>query len=299
MTKIIKETAKDPTLLQLKECILQGYIPATKKLPLKPYKNIFKELTISDEGLILKQHQIILPQSLWKKAFEKAHQGSHPGVSSMKRRLRSHFWFPNLNQTIEEGVKKCQDCQMFTIKYTKEPITSLPTPKHPWKEVSIDLFGPMPNNKHVLVVQDMLSRFPAAKIVPSTAAKPVIGALDQIYTDFGTPETHRSDNGPPFNSTAFADYSNAKAINHQRIYPYHPQANPVETFMKPLGKALKITHHHRQDPNNALNTLLTNYRSTPHSATGETPASMLFRHQYHHDLPLIATNTDTSITNTV
>ena len=34
MTKIIKETAKDPTLLQLKECTLQQYIPTTKKPPL-------------------------------------------------------------------------------------------------------------------------------------------------------------------------------------------------------------------------------------------------------------------------
>ena len=76
-----------------------------------------------------------------------------------------------------------------------------------WENVNIDLFGPMPDNKHVLVVTDSMSRFPAAKIVPSTAATPVLKALGGIYTDFGQPKSHRTDNGPPFDSEAFKDFS--------------------------------------------------------------------------------------------
>ena len=42
----------------------------------------------------------------------------------------------------------------------------------------------MPNKAHVLVVQLMLTPFPAAKIVLSTATKPVLGALNQIYSEY-------------------------------------------------------------------------------------------------------------------
>ena len=92
----------------------------------------------------------------------------------------------------------------------------------------------------------MLTRFPAAEIVNSTSGEPVLKSLDNIHSNFGIPTSHRTDNGPPFNSQKFTDFSNSKGIIHNKVYPYHPQANPVETFMKPLGKAMKIAHYQNQ-----------------------------------------------------
>ena len=126
-------------------------------------------------------------------------------------------------------------------------------------EHSIDLFGPMPDSRHVLVATASVSRFPAAKLVPDTSAKSVIKSLDQIYNDYGQPTSHRSDNGPPFDSAAFTKYSIDNGISHIKTFPYHPQANNTETFMNPLGKTMKIAHHHRKDKQEALNKLLENY----------------------------------------
>ena len=72
---------------------------------------------------------------------------------------------------------------MFSNKTTKEPIQLVHTSNHPWDNISVDLFGPIPNTKHVLVVQDMFTRSPAAKIVNSTSADLVVKALDDIYTN--------------------------------------------------------------------------------------------------------------------
>ena len=109
--------------------------------------------------------------------------------------------------------------------------------------MSIDLFGPMPDKKHVVVIQDLSTRFPAAKIVPSTGGSHFIPAIKDIYVDFGYPDTHRTDNGPPFNSQEFNEFSRSHGIKHWKVFPYHPQANPVETLMKPLGKAMKIANY--------------------------------------------------------
>nr|XP_039253147.1 uncharacterized protein K02A2.6-like [Styela clava] len=133
-------------------------------------------------------------------------------------------------------------CQQFTNKTTKQPLKSIIPSRSAWEEVSIDLFGPMPDHKHVVVIQDMKTQFPNAKIVNSTAARHVIPAIEETYTYYGQPNTHRTDNGPPFNSREFKEFSDRRGITHQTSYPYHPQANPVETLMKPLGKAMKIAH---------------------------------------------------------
>ena len=47
--------------------------------------------------------------------------------------------------------------------------------------------------------------------------------------------------------------------------------------MRPLGKTMKIAHAVGTNENDALKMLLNNYRNTPHSSTGISPSSMLFR----------------------
>ena len=150
LPRIIQATKEDHNLQRLSSFIFKGYLPK-RDTELNPYRQIFNELNISDDGLILKEERIILPSSLWTEAIEKAHQGGHPGMSSLKRRLRSHFWFPKLNECVENKVKSCPSCQLFSDKTTKEPIAPQQMPNGPWEDINLNLFGPMPNHKHVLV----------------------------------------------------------------------------------------------------------------------------------------------------
>ena len=73
---------------------------------------------------------------------------------------------------------------------------------------------------------------------------------------------------------AFANESN---IELQKIAPQRPSSNPAETFMWPLGQAMKIAHMNKNSEKETLNQLLNNYGDTPHTATGLPPAAMLFR----------------------
>ena len=135
----------------------------------------------------------------------------------------------------------------------------------------------MPKDEHILLVRDNLSRYPAAEIVKSTAAKDVIPALDKIYSDFGNPLSHKTDNGPPFNSETFKNYSRENNIEHKRTPPLHPQSNEAECTMKPLGKAMKLAHHNKADKKQELNRFLKQYRATPHPSTGFAPGDIMFR----------------------
>ena len=127
----------------------QGYIPKGDTKDWQLYRNIFDSIMIADTGLVLKGEQIILPETLWQLAIDKAHQGGHPGTTRMKTRVRSHFWIPQLNNLVEQKVKSFGTCQLFTGKVTKEPISLQRTTGVGWAEVSVDLFGPLPDKKNM------------------------------------------------------------------------------------------------------------------------------------------------------
>ena len=196
---------------------------------------------------------------------------------------------------MEDFVRDCKECSIFTNKATHDLIHPHQANQKIWDRVHVDLFGPMPDSRHILVATDNVSRFPAAEIVSGTSATPVLKALDKIYTNFGHPSSHRTDNGPPFDSRAFEDYSTEKGITHIKTFPYHPQANPAETFMKPLGKAMKIAYHKQADKQQALNQLLTSYRATPHSATGLSPGDIMMRGGYQTEFPAKGPITDKQV----
>ena len=82
---------------------------------------------------------------------------------------------------VEEYANSCLDCCTNVDKKTKQPIKPHKVPSRNWEKVSVDLYGPMPSSHHIVVVQDLSSRFPAAKLVSSTSADKVIPALAEIY----------------------------------------------------------------------------------------------------------------------
>ena len=272
--KLVLETEKDRTLQTLKRSIRRGYIRKSET-DLKPYKDLIQEMTITSEGLIMKGDKIILPEKLIHTALKKAHQGGHPGITNLKRRVRSHFFWPTLSKDVKEMVNNCKHCAMFTEKNRKTNLTPHNLKDvNCWERLSIDLFGPLPNNKSVLVAQDMVSKFPVAKMMNRTDAENVTKVLEDFYTSYGITLINRTDNGPPFNSQKFKYFLEAKGIAHEMAHPYHPNSNYVEKFMKNLGKCLKVALQEGRDLERAMNEFLRTYRATPHTATEISPGDM-------------------------
>ena len=238
------------------------------------------EITVTGNGILLKGARLILPKSLCNQAIELAHRGAHPGRSGLARRLRYHFFFHDMQKMIEEFVVRCEHCNLFVDKKTNEPIKHHILPENNWDTVAVDLFGPMPSSNHVVVVTDLLSRYPAAKLVKSTKADQVIPALGEIYDTYGNPKVQISDNGPPFDSKRMDNFADKREIQLRKNPPLHPSSNPAENFMRPLGKAMKIGSRTGAAEKESIRSLLLSYRQTPHPSTGISPASMMFRDGY-------------------
>ena len=162
LARIAKCTTDDPTLHNLREIIQKGqtWISKGSGVKLLKFSKILPTITITGNGILLKDDRIILPESLHLEAIQLAHQGSHPGETGIQRRLRYHFFFHELNEKVHSHISPCKDCQIFTNKKTSEPIAAHAVPNKCWDKVSVNLFGPMPSKRHIVVVQDLASRFP-------------------------------------------------------------------------------------------------------------------------------------------
>eukprot|EP00112_Aurelia_sp_Birch-Aquarium-sp1_P015091 Seg3312.4 transcript_id=Seg3312.4/GoldUCD/mRNA.D3Y31 product="putative protein K02A2.6" protein_id=Seg3312.4/GoldUCD/D3Y31 len=209
---------------------------------LKVFKKVKEELTVTDDGFILKGTKLVIPSTLRNRVVNLAHEG-HQGIVKTKSLLREKVWFPGIDQMVENIVKNCIPCQATTAKEKLEPYKMSKLPRGPWDKVSVDFSGPYPNGEYLLVVIDEYSRFPEIEIVRSTAGKSVIPKLDQIFSSFGIPRVVKSDNGPPFSGYRFKYFKNELGFRHRKITPHWPRANgEVERFMRTLNKTVKAAH---------------------------------------------------------
>lgn len=244
---------------------------------LKPFYNIRNELSISIEGIILRQSKIVIPKTLQKGIIEIGHEG-HQSSEKTKQLLNQFVWFPGINQMVERIVYNCKACSTNSEKKRFEPLKMSQLPIGVWQNLAMDFHGPLPDGHYFVVVMDEYSRFPIVRIIKSTAARNVIPILSEIFQLFGIPNQMKTDNGPPFQGHEFQEYLRSMGVKHVKITPYWPRANGmVERFMRNLNKVLrnsKVTGIHWRDE---LDRFLRNYRNTPHESTGVSPASLMFK----------------------
>lgn len=82
----------------------------------------------------------------------------------------------------------------------------------------------------------------------STSANATIPVLDKLISIFGVPKVVKTDNGSPFNSHAFKEFSENLGCQHTRITPRWPKANAqAEAFNKQMMKAVCAVHIERKN----------------------------------------------------
>ena len=210
--------------------------------------------------------------------------------SAAKRTLRKRLWFPGMDDMIDTRTKTCEPCQPATIVHTRDPLKPTTAPETPFVKVAADHWGPTPDGKHLLVVIDLLSRFPEVAVVKGTSAEANIQALDDIFSRHFSPQLFLTDNGPPFNtepSHPLQVYFKKMGITHRpTIAAEDPEANgTVEAFMKHLKKVWHTSIAQHRDPILDLNRHLRSFRSTPHPTTGHIPAEILFGRKVRTIIP--------------
>jgi len=271
-SELIQSTAADPNLSAAISAINTG-----TKLKDSAMNQLLQEMSVSSDGLLLRDTRIVIPSNMTQRIIDIAHS-AHQGMSKTKDLIRRHVWFPKLNELVEKTVRSCNICQANTDTSSINPIIVTPLPDGPWEEIDIDFFGPIPTGHYKMVMIDRYSRYVIVKDLARINAESVIKAVDDVCADFGYMRILKSDNGPPFKSYAFSQWCKDSGITHRRITPYWPRANGMaERFMKPLAKAIRVNGRFSPHYELEIKTFTRSYNDTPHLATGYAPRDLIYR----------------------
>ena len=114
------------------------------------------------------------------------------------------------------------------------------------------------------------------EVKPVTAATSTVTIehLRSIFATHGLPEMLVTDNGSVFTSEEFRTFTKQNGIRHSTSAPYHPASNglaerSVQTFKNFMKKCTDGSIEAR------VSRFLLQYRVTPQTTTGISPAEML------------------------
>ena len=284
-SQIAQWTRRDPLMARVTRCILEGW-PKSSDEELRPYWTRRLELSTHD-GCIVWGGRVVIPPLAREHMLVELH-GGHQGVLRMKSLARSLMWWPGMDNAIEDMVRHCSDCQRAQASPPSAPPHPWKWPTRPWAQLHVDFAGPMDGRMYLIVV-DAHSKW--LEVLPMTTATALttIQHLRTLFARFGIPESLVSDNGPQFTAAEFQLFCKQNGIRHIQVAPYHPAPNglaemAVQTFKKGIQKFKTGTIGDR------IARFLMQYRVTPHTTTGSSPAELLFGRRLRTRLDTIRPN---------
>ncbi len=194
----------------------------------------------------------------------------------MKSLARGYFWWPKLDNDIEQAAKDCHVC--LTVKNSPSS-----APIYPWKWATrrmerVHMDFAEKDNQNFLVITDSYSKWLEIIIMPNITSKSLIEVLRPFFATHGFPELIVTDNGPSFASSEFAEFLKRNGINHMFSPPYHPASNgAAERGVQILKQALRTSKNSGLTLQHRVSNFLLVYRNTPHSTTGCTPAELFIK----------------------
>ena len=128
-------TASDPVLPKLCDMMIEGWPGSKDMVPkeLVPYWNFRDELSIMG-GVLYKQHQCVVPQSLQSMMLYHIHT-AHAGAASNLRLAKKFLFWPGMVKTIEDMCNMCGMCAQYTTATPRALMKSLPIPRVPFEIV--------------------------------------------------------------------------------------------------------------------------------------------------------------------
>jgi hypothetical protein len=141
-----------------------------------------------------------------------------------------------------------------------------PLPEAAWTKVGVDVFSF--NGDLFLILVDYYSKWIEAEPIINQTSTLVVAAMHKVFATFGVPKVLRSDNGPCFASSEFAEFAERVGFHHETSSPRYPQSNGMA---ERAVRTVKGLWSKTEDRHAAMSA----YRTTP-LASGFTPSELMF-----------------------
>ena len=248
-TSFLHIQKQDPQLCEIIEFLKIGSLPADEKRARKIALQA-PLFSVVDDTLYYVEpkrrgKRVVVPLSLRRKLMEETHAGRYGGHFSGKRLyncLSLHWWWDGLYRDAIGYAKNCPECAIATGvgRACKPPLCPIAVvrPFQIWGVDIMDLPKTEQGNQHVIVFQDLFTKFPMVFPAPDQKAIHIVRLLtEEIVPLFGVPEALLSDN---LLSHLMADVCKVLGVQKLNTTSYHPQCDgAVEHFNQTLKTMLR------------------------------------------------------------
>lgn len=285
--RIKNEQVHDQKCNKIKDLLKKGDSPKPKNLVFFEKGEILYCTNRNPRNRLERQIRIVVPGILTTEVIEMCHAdptSAHPGLARTLSRTRKFYYWPGMSTQIRRHVLSCHSCvsRRGHIKNPLAPLQRIPIASRPLERVAMDAVGPFPSssmgNKYIVVVTDYFTRYPEAYPVPNIQSLTIVGVLEKFITTHGIPEIIITDRGSNFISAAISKVYEGLGIKKINTSSFHPQSDGVcerlnGVLINSLSHLVSNTH---EDWCRHVPFALLAHRTTIHSATGETPAFLLY-----------------------
>lgn len=291
--KLLDSQERDPVIRPILQAKRVGQAPTAGSLrsehpDVRVLLRQWSKLYLNPDGVLYRQsgsrNQLILPHEYCQTVFNTLHKEmGHPGVERTVDLIRERFYWPHMQEDIEQFVMHKCEClkRKRPPKPTRAPLVPIVTTR-PFELVSMDflhLETCKNGYEYILVVMDHYTRFAQAYATKNKSAKTVV---EKVFNDFalcfGFPEKFHHDMGREFENQLMAQLQKCCGVRASHTTCYHPQGNgQVERFNRTLLSMLRtLTDSEKADWKNSLDKMVHAYNCTRSEATGFSPYYLLF-----------------------
>ncbi|KAH0610986.1 uncharacterized protein H6S33_011413 [Morchella sextelata] len=263
----------DPTWVGLKERVEQG-----EKL------GEMKDIAEKD-GLLFYKNRLYIPaDDRIKIRIAQAEHDSkvagHFGQDKTLELITRNFYWPKMNEWIDDYVRSCDECQRNKPSRHKKYGALLPlsTPHSVWQSISMDFVVQLPESKgynQIWVVVDRFSKMSHfIPLVAETTAQDLAKIfLGQIWRLHGLPLDIVSDRDAKFTSSFWASLMELLDVRIRMSTAFHPQTDgQTERVNQTLEHYLRAFCNYEQDDWAELLPLAEYaYNNSVTTATGQSP----------------------------
>lgn len=151
LVEIMEATSNDDICTCIMNYIKKGW---QVSMLLKPYWTHRGDITW-EEGLLMYERWIIVPQSIRLQRIDKIHS-CHQGITRCRQRSRQSIWWPGLSKQIKNTMDNCETRTRLRHQ-PAEPLLATKLPPRPWYTLASDLFEL--NSQIYIVVIDYFSKY--------------------------------------------------------------------------------------------------------------------------------------------
>ena len=246
-------------------------------------------------GYLLHSHDnvvfcLTVPNAFVKSVIHFNHTAPLAGHLATRKtiaRISAQFFWPKLSSDVTNFIDNCILCVMEKgNRFIKSPLPdgSITVQANHFNDiVAWDIQGPFHltsnNNKNILVISDLFSRFAVSIAIPDMTAITVASMFIMHWIAyFGPPNNLLSDNGTQFKSEIMRDVAAIMDTRLKFTPPYHPQGNGnVERLNRTFTTMVKkYVNEAQTDWDIYLPTITYAYNSSEHETTKATPFEVVF-----------------------